>query len=113
MSNSFNGFEHREQDFEAKYLHDEELRFRMRARRNRLFGLWAAQLLGYSGDKAEHYAEEVIMMETQKTHQEDVLHKVLMDFQMAKIEISEHRVEKELAKCWEMAQKMSMKDKEF
>lgn len=113
MSDSLNGFENREKTFEAKYLHDEELHFRIKVRRNHLFGLWAAQLLGYTGDKAEAYTEEVIMMETQKSHLDDVLHKVLKDFQDANVGISEHRVRKKLAKCWGIAEKMIMNDEEF
>jgi len=113
MSNSVNGFSRREQAFEAKYLHDEELHFRIKVRRNHLFGLWAAHLLEYSGDKVEHYVEEIMMIETQKSHHEDVLHKVLMDFQAAKVEMSEHRARKKLAKCWEIAQKMIINDEEF
>ena len=53
------------------------------------------------------------MMETQKSHLDDVLHKVLKDFQDANVGISEHRVRKKLAKCWGIAEKMIMNDEEF
>ena len=106
-------FTQREKAFEEKYLHDEELYFRLIARRNHLFGLWVSGLLGYYGDKAEHYVEEVILTDVQKTHQEDVLHKVLKDLKKAKIEMSEHRVRKELENCWATARKMIMNEKKI
>jgi hypothetical protein len=54
-------FDKREEGFEKKFAHDEELRFKANARRNRLFGLWAAEKLGVSGDAANVYAKEVVM----------------------------------------------------
>jgi len=59
------------------------------------------------------YIEDVIVVEIQKTHEDDVLHKVLRDLEAAKIQMSEHRVRKELEKCWEVARKMMMNDEEF
>lgn len=110
MDNSMNGLTQREKAFEAKYLHDEELNFRINSKCNHLFGLWAAGLLGYTGGKAERYIAEVIITDCQKTHEEDVLHKVLRDLNTAKIRISEHRVRKELKKCCETARKMVMNE---
>lgn len=110
MGESNNGFKQRKQAFEAKYHHDEELQFRIIARRNHLFGLWVAGLLGYTGDKVEKYAEEVILTDVQKSHVEDVLHKVLKDIEGAQVQVSEHRLRKELEKCWKIARKMVMND---
>ena len=53
-------FDKREEGFERKFAHDEELRFKATARRNKLLGLWAAELMGMSGDEAEAYAKDVI-----------------------------------------------------
>ena len=53
-------FDERERDFEARFKHDQELRFKVTARRNRLLGLWAAGRMGLSGDAAETYAREVV-----------------------------------------------------
>lgn len=103
----------REKAFEEKYLHEEELYFRLIARRNHLFGLWVAGLLGYYGEKSNHYVEEVILTDVQKTHKEDVLHKVLKDLRNAKINISEHRVRKQFDSSWETAKKMIMNEEEF
>ncbi len=72
-------FDKREQGFEAKFSHDEELRFKVMARRNKLLGNWAAAQLGLSGDAAVAYANELVTanIETQTT--EDTLRKVLGD----------------------------------
>ncbi|HTZ37388.1 MAG TPA: DUF1476 domain-containing protein [Stellaceae bacterium] len=53
-------FEDREKEFEARFKHDEELRFKVTARRNRLLGLWAAGKMGLAGDAADGYARAVV-----------------------------------------------------
>jgi hypothetical protein len=53
-------FDEREKDFEARYKHDQELQFKVKARRNKLFGLWAAERMGLKGDEAETYARAVV-----------------------------------------------------
>jgi hypothetical protein len=58
-----NTFEEREKDFEARYKHDQELQFKVKARRNRLLGLWAAGRMGLAGDAAASYAKEVVEAE--------------------------------------------------
>ena len=113
MDKSMDGFTQRERAFEAKYLHDEELSFRISAKRNHLFGEWAADRMGYKGEKAERYIAEMTLGDCQKTHEEDVLHKVLRDLNAAKIKLSEHRVQKVFKKCWEDARKMIMNDQEL
>jgi hypothetical protein len=56
-------FDEREKDFEARYKHDQELQFKVKARRNRLLGLWAAARMGLSGDAADAYAKDVVAAE--------------------------------------------------
>jgi hypothetical protein len=53
-------FDEREKDFEARFKHDQELQFKVKARRNRLLGLWAAQRMGLQGDAANAYAREIV-----------------------------------------------------
>lgn len=72
-------FDDRENAFEAKYAHDEEMRFRAEARRNKLLGLWVAGLLGKSGDAATAYAKEVIASDFEEAGDEDVYRKVAAD----------------------------------
>ena len=72
-------FDERENAFENKFAHDQELQFKADARRNKLLGLWAAGLLGLSGDEAEAYAREVISSDFEEAGHEDVFRKVSGD----------------------------------
>ena len=74
-------FDKREEGFEKKFAHDEELRFKAMARRNKLLGLWAAGQLGKSGADADAYAKEVVLADFEETGDNDVLHKVAKDLQ--------------------------------
>ncbi|MBO6920153.1 MAG: DUF1476 domain-containing protein [Rhizobiaceae bacterium] len=70
------GFEDRKNAFENKFAHDEELKFKIEARRNKLLGLWAAEILGKDGDA---YAKEVIASDFEEAGDEDVFNKVRAD----------------------------------
>lgn len=83
-------FDKREEGFEKKFAHDEELQFKAIARRNKLLGLWAAALLGKSGPDADAYAKEVVMADFEETGDHDVLHKVAKD--LADKGVSEQQV---------------------
>jgi hypothetical protein len=72
-------FDDRENAFEAKFAHDSEMQFRAEARRNRLAGLWAAGLLGKSGDEAAAYAMEVVSADFEEAGDEDVVRKIVAD----------------------------------
>ncbi|MBK0328372.1 DUF1476 domain-containing protein [Rhodobacteraceae bacterium F11138] len=72
-------FEDRENAFEAKFAHDEEMQFKAEARRNKLTGLWAAQMLGMTGDEAESYAKTVVLADFEEAGHEDVVRKVAAD----------------------------------
>jgi hypothetical protein len=72
-------FDDRENAFEAKFAHDSEMQFRAEARRNRLAGLWAAGLLGKSGDEATAYAMEVVSADFEEAGDEDVVRKIVAD----------------------------------
>ena len=72
-------FDDRENAFENKFAHDAEMQFKAEARRNKLLGLWAAGLLGKSGDDAEAYAKEVIISDFEEAGDEDVYRKVAGD----------------------------------
>lgn len=72
-------FDDRENAFEAKFAHDSEMQFRAEARRNKLVGLWAAELLGKSGDAALAYAMEVVEADFEEAGDEDVVRKVVAD----------------------------------
>lgn len=72
-------FDDRENAFEAKFAHDSEMQFRAEARRNKLLGLWAAELMGKTGDEAAAYAAEVVSADFEEAGDEDVVRKVVAD----------------------------------
>ena len=72
-------FDDREKSFEAKFAHDNEMKFRALARRNKLAGLWAAELLGKSGADADAYALEVVAADFEEAGDEDVVRKLAGD----------------------------------
>jgi hypothetical protein len=74
-------FDRRKEGFEKKFAHDEELRFKAFARRNKLLGLWAADLLGKSGSEADTYAKEVVLADFEEAGDDDVIRKVLKDLE--------------------------------
>ncbi len=86
------GFDDRKKAYEEKFAHDEELRFKAEARRNKLLGLWVAELLGLSGAEAEAYAKEVVMADLQEPGSEDVFRKVRADLDAKGVDISDHRI---------------------
>ena len=69
----------RENAFENKFAHDAEMQFKAEARRNKLLGLWAAELMGKSGDAAADYAKEVVRADFEEAGDEDVYRKVSGD----------------------------------
>ncbi|WP_188850603.1 DUF1476 domain-containing protein [Aureimonas glaciei] len=95
----------REKDFEARYAHDQELRFRIEARRNRLLGLWAAEKLGKTGDDAASYAKEVVASDFEKAGEEDVFEKVRRDFDAAGVTQSDHQIRRTMAELLLEAEK--------
>ena len=81
-------FDKREEGFEKKFAHDEELRFKATARRNKLLGLWAAGLLGKSGADADAYAKEVVAADFEEAGDEDVYRKIAGDLGGAADEVT-------------------------
>ena len=74
-------FDKREEGFEKQFVHDEELKFKAMARRNKMLGLWAAGVLGKSGADAEAYAKEVVLADFEEAGDNDVLRKVTKDLE--------------------------------
>ncbi len=72
-------FDDRENAFESKFAHDSEMQFRAEARRNKLVGLWAAELLGFSGEAAADYAMSVVSADFEEAGIEDVVRKLVGD----------------------------------
>ena len=101
-------FDDREKAFEDKYKHDQEIQFRVEMRRNKLLGLWAADLLGKTGDEADSYAKEVVVADFEEPGIDDVLRKVMGDFQKAEVDISEHRLRKKMDEFFSLAKDQVM-----
>jgi len=90
-------FNDRERAEEAKFAHDEELSFRIHARRNRLLGGWAADRMGLSAVEADSYAKSVVQADFEETGDEDVIRKVLGDLISAGVDAAEDEIRTALA----------------
>lgn len=104
------GFDNREKDFENKFKHDQELQFKVMARRNRLFGEWAGAQMGLSGEALIAYAKDVVMSDFEKPGDEDVLEKVQADMKAAGTELSAERLRKEMDALMSEAKQQVMAD---
>ena len=96
-------FEDREKGFERKFAHDEELKFRATARRNRLLGLWAAEQMGVTGDAAQAYAREVIKADLAEPGEEDLFRKIRADFDAKGVGESDHQIRRQMAELMGVA----------
>ena len=85
-------FDDRERAFETKYARDEEMQFRIIARRNRLLGQWAARQMGLSDAESESYAKDVVRADFEEAGDQDVIRKVLGDLTAAGVDCDEARV---------------------
>lgn len=86
----------REKAFENKYAHDQALEFKAVARRNKLLGLWAAELMGLEGEAATAYAKEVVKADFEEAGHEDVYRKVKGDLDDKGVDMSEHLIRKQM-----------------
>jgi hypothetical protein len=101
-------FDEREKAFEQKFEHDMELQFKARARRNKLLGLWAAGLLGKSGEAAEAYARDIVMADFEKTGDHDVVHTLMRDLAAAGKPTEEHTIRRQAERFFDEAKKQVM-----
>lgn len=90
------GIDDREKGFENKFAHDQELEFKALARRNKLLGLWAADLMGLDGEAAAEYAKSVIVADFEEVGDEDVFRKVRGDLDARKVDLSDHLLRKQM-----------------
>ena len=98
-------FDKREKSFEAKWVHDEELRFKIYARRNKLLGLWAAAEMGITGPAADAYAKEVVASDFERAGDEDVFEKVRRDFDAHGVAISDHLIRRKMEELLQVAKR--------
>jgi hypothetical protein len=91
-------FDKREDAFEKQFAHDEELKFKATARRNKRLGLWAAEKLGLTGAEADSYALSVVMSVFEEPgDEEDVVRKIRKDFDAKGVQQSDHQIDRVMA----------------
>jgi len=96
-------FHDREKGFEAKFEHDQELEFRARARRNKLIGLWAAEVMGMAGGGAEAYARQIVAEDLEHHGDEGVVAKLMKDLAEHDVDITEGRLRIKMEKTMAIA----------
>lgn len=96
-------FDKREEAFEKQFAHDEELRFKATARRNKLLGLWAAEQLGLAGAEADSYALSVVMSAFEDKGERDVMTKIRQDFAAKGVAQSDHQIDRHMTELMERA----------
>ncbi len=96
-------FDEREKGYEKKFAHDEELKFKSMARRNKLLGIWAAGLMGMTGDDVNDYAKGVVLADLEEPGEEDVFRKIRGDFDAANIDQSDHQIRRTMEELMDEA----------
>lgn len=102
-------FNEREKGFEQKYKHDQELQFKVNARRNRLLGLWAAERMGLAGTEADDYAKQVVQADFEKPGDSDVMAKVSADLAAKGIAVTEVELRRQMEQLLAVAKQQIMK----
>lgn len=103
-------FDDRKKGFEKKFEKDQELQFKATARRNRLLGMWAADLMGVKGEAADAYAKDVVKADFELPGDEDVVRKVMGDLKAKGVAQSEHQVRKKMDELFGVAKEQLMKE---
>ena len=96
-------FEDRQKGQEAKFAFDAEKKFKAEARRNKLLGIWAAELLGLTGDEARNYAAEVVAADFQEAGDEDVYRKVAGDLEAKGLSVGEAAIRQKMLQLTQTA----------
>jgi hypothetical protein len=104
------GFEDRKKAFENKWAHDQELRFKVMARRAKLVGLWAAGEMGLSGAAADAYAVELVKADMAESGEEDVFRKVSQDFAAKGVARSDHHIRQKMDELLAIAKEQVMNE---
>ncbi len=103
-------FNKREKAFEDKYKHDQDLQFKVEVRRNKLLGLWVAELLGLTGADADAYAKEVVKADFEEPGDADVIRKIQADVAPKNLDLSEHRLRKKMDELTAVAKEQIMSE---
>ncbi|MFZ8949992.1 MAG: DUF1476 domain-containing protein [Alphaproteobacteria bacterium] len=103
-------FDDREKEFEAKFKHDQDIQFKVVARRNRLLGEWAGQEMGLSGEALVTYSKDVVMSDFQQPGDDDVLQKVQADLKAAGIDLEQSRLRKKMDELLQLSKEQVMSE---
>lgn len=103
-------FNEREKAFEKKYEHDQDLKFKVNARKNKLLGLWAAGLIGKSGADAEAYAKDIVMADLERPGDSDVIEKLVKDLAAAGKPMEDHTIRRQAERLAAEAKAQLMKE---
>ncbi len=104
------GMKDRENAFENRFAHDEALKFKAQARRNKLLGLWAAEKLGKNGEDADAYAKEVIRSDFEEPGDDDVFRKIRGDFDAAGVAQTDDQIRRTMVDLLITASEQVMKE---
>lgn len=104
-------FDDRERAEEAKFAMDSATEFKVMGRRNKLLGLWAADLMNLQGAEAEAYAKEVVLSDLEEAGDDDVFRKVRGDFDAKGVDRSDQRIREQMAELLPVAREQVMKEK--
>lgn len=104
-------FDDRERAEEARYALDQETQFKVMARRNKLLGMWAADLMGLTGSDAEAYAKTVVLSDLEEAGDDDVFRKVRGDFDGQGIDRTDAQIREQMAQLLPVAREQILKDK--
>ncbi|MBO0334879.1 DUF1476 domain-containing protein [Sneathiella sp. CAU 1612] len=105
------GFDDRKKGQESKFAHDQEMEFKISVRRNKLLGAWAAELMGKTGEEAEVYTKEVIISDMEEKGDEDVFRKIRGDLDAQSIEMSDHRIRRQMEELMSVAREQILSGK--
>ena len=103
-------FDDREKAFEKKYERDQDVQFKVTARKNKLLGLWAAGLLGKTGADAEAYAKEVVLVDFERPGDSDVMEKLAKDLAAAGKPMEEQSIRRQAERLLADAKKQVMEE---
>ena len=103
-------FDDRENAFENKFAHDAQMQFKAEARRNKLLGLWAAELMDLHGAEAEAYAKTVVLSDLEEPGDDDVFRKVRGDLDKAGVDRTDARIKDHMAELLPVAREQIMKE---
>ena len=103
-------FEDRKKGYEAKYLKDQEAQFKIRAKRNKFLGLWAAEII--KPENIDEYVKEVRLSDLEKPGDDDIIDKLLEDFKNKSVNISREEIVKKINECQQQGTNEFMKESE-